>query len=352
MPTRREILQLGLATGLGVALPGCVRLKDLQPECPIDWAPSLIAPVFHGFRDFATPGMRVYFPSLDGSPQNAELLVKCERYPLVIFIHGDCGGDPIRQWISLPQHLARSGYVVAVTQFGGVPATGDPALTAPLREVHDFMRNTWEFRDRLLPSPNTAVVGHSFGGTLAAQLAGEIPVAALASLSGAFGQAQNPIALLSGLRVPSLFLWNKVDDINLGAELDGGGMFASVTAPKHAVLFKTGAHGDYMSGDSPRCSRQSTCALVRPLATDFVTTFLSKYVRPEFAFTAFTFVPESLFVRPQDLPAPPENGFYAGSYLLGMQSSRLVSAQPNIPCSAEIRFATTVSTGTTFLRPA
>jgi pimeloyl-ACP methyl ester carboxylesterase len=141
----------------------------------------------------------VYFPSLDGSPHNAALLVKCERFPLVLFIHGDCGGDPFQHWIALPAQLARSGYVVAVTGFGGVPADGNPATTAPLRAVHDFMRTTWEFRERLMPPPNTAVMGHSFGGTLAAQLANEIPVAAFTSLSGTFGQAQNPIGLPDGI---------------------------------------------------------------------------------------------------------------------------------------------------------
>lgn len=352
MLTRRQVLRVGLTAGLAGSLPACVKLKDLQPECPIDWAPSVIAPVFYGFRDYTRPDMRVYFPSLDGSPQHAAFLLKCERFPLVIFIHGDCGGDPFQQWISLPSQLARSGYVVAVTRFGGVPATGDPATTAPLRDVHDFLRNTWEFRERLMPAPHTAVVGHSFGGTLAAQLASEIPVAALASLSGAFGQAQSPVPLLSSIRVPSLFLWNKQDDATLGAELDSGGMWAAVSPTKHGVIFKDGNHGDYMSATVPGCSQQSNCGLVRPLGTDFVTTFLSKYLRPEFAFTAFTRIPDSLVVRPQELPQPPANGFYAGSFLLGMDASKQVASKPSAPCSQEIRWHTATSTGTTFLVPA
>jgi hypothetical protein len=32
-------------------------------------------------------------------------------------------------------------------------------------------------------------------------------------------------------------------------------------------------------------------------------------------FAAFTWVPDNLFVRPQDLPTPPQNGFYAGGFL-------------------------------------
>jgi hypothetical protein len=199
-----------------------------------------------------------------------------------------------------------------------------------------------------MPSPNTAVVGHSYGGTLAAQLAGELDVAAFVSLSGSFG-VPNSVNLLFRLHVPSLFIWNKADDINPGADLDSGGTYSRITATKHAVAFKTGAHGDYLDGDSPTCSHQSTCALVRPLSTDFVTTFLSKYVRPEFAFSAFTYVPESLFVRPQNLPNPPLNGFYAGGYLFGMQHSFIQPLAALGDCSAEIRHATPVSTGKNFV---
>ena len=102
-----------------------------------------------------------------------------------------------------------------------------------------------------------------------------------------------------------------------------------------------GTHGDYMSPNVPWCSRQTSCNLVRPLGADFATTFLSKYLRPEFAFTVFTFIPDSLIVRPQDdLPAPPENGCYAGSYLLGLSNSR--QSQSGSPaCSEEVRWETT-----------
>src|ERR1019366_2922594 len=72
----------------------------------------------------------------------------------VLFVHGDCGGNPFAQWVSLPAQLARCGYVVAVSSFGGVPATGDPAVTTPLRQLHDWMRSTWEYRDRLMRPPH------------------------------------------------------------------------------------------------------------------------------------------------------------------------------------------------------
>lgn len=125
---------------------------------PLTNAPEALA---RGITLPPEPAVRVYYPSLEGSPQGAPILSMCEQLPLVLFIHGDCDGVPYDQWIELPAQLARSGYVVVVTSYGGFLATGDPAITAPLRQVHDRMRTTWEHRDRLMPSPHTAVVGHS-----------------------------------------------------------------------------------------------------------------------------------------------------------------------------------------------
>jgi len=148
-----------------------VNLKDLQPNCPISFAPSLTAPVFYGYKDYSEcnglqclgalpklapgatppslydqfrPAMRVYFPSLDGSPQSAAILEQCERYPLVLLVHGDCGGDPVVQWDLIPAQLARCGYVVAVTKFGGILSQGDPANTEKLRQAVTWLRTFWD----------------------------------------------------------------------------------------------------------------------------------------------------------------------------------------------------------------
>jgi hypothetical protein len=38
--------------------------------------------------------MRVFFPSLDGSPQDAAILQGCGLYPRILFFaHGDCNDD-------------------------------------------------------------------------------------------------------------------------------------------------------------------------------------------------------------------------------------------------------------------
>lgn len=103
-------------------------------RCPIGWQPTALAPVFFGFRDYEArfpptthpvstsgavgvlPGhpCRVFFPSLDGSPDSAALKY-CGRYPLIVFAHGMCTEpDHYKKWFHLPSLLARAGYVVVV----------------------------------------------------------------------------------------------------------------------------------------------------------------------------------------------------------------------------------------------
>jgi hypothetical protein len=196
------------------------------------------------------------------------------------------------------------------------------------------MRNSWEFRATLMPSPNTAVIGHSFGGTGAAELAGVIPLKAFVGLSGTFGQVTGLTvqALLSNIRVPSLFLWNHNDDPVLNAEMfnpaqpPDGQMWSFVGTPKHGVVFSKGAHGDYLL-----------------------------HLPPQGAGAIPQSVPDSLFVRPQDLPSPPDHGFYAGGYLVGLANSKQVSSRPDPekqPCFEQLFWDTGQSQGTTFLIPA
>ena len=160
------------------------------------------------FRDPSDLNVRIFY----GSPQNAAILGPCRRFPLVLPVHGDCGGDTFQQWFSLPAEIARCGYVVAVTGYGGFLATGDPNETFALHGVYSWLWNNWEHRDSLMPPPATAIIGHSFGGTLAAQFIPEIPAQVFASLSGTFGQSPNFSALLSNINFPRLCCLN--DDYN------------------------------------------------------------------------------------------------------------------------------------------
>ena len=289
MLTRRQFLALGLASGL----PGCVNLKDLQPNCPINWAPSLTAPVFYGYMDYGEcsgascisavprlapgavppsiydqvrPAMRVYYPTLDGTPSGAAILDLCERFPLVLLVHGDCGGNPYYQWDLMPAQLARCGYVVAVTQYGGVLSQGQTSDTLKLHQAESWLRTYWEHADRIMAPPNTAVIGHSYGATLAAQLATEMPLKAFASLSGVFGQVlwEPARTMLSRIQVPSLFCWNDNDDAGVNADMSRDNLWDSVGLPKHGVVFMKGHHGDYLRlNTAPKCPKAARRLLSR-----------------------------------------------------------------------------------------
>src|ERR1700749_6258 len=70
--------------------------------CPIGWQPGALTPVFYSYRDYTSQlvnappevsrgggglpfqppaNIRVFFPSLDGSPQYAAILQGCGHYP-------------------------------------------------------------------------------------------------------------------------------------------------------------------------------------------------------------------------------------------------------------------------------
>ena len=373
--TRREMLRLGATSMIGGWLSGCGR-------CDAGFPPNLTMPAFYGYKDYVftppptntqarrargaitgeKPMARVFYPSIAGTPAGASILTNCEPFPLVLLVHGDChDGVPYNQWLYFAGQLARAGYIVAVTFAGGFLATGNPQETLALQEVHTYMRSDWEYRDTLMASPNTAVIGHSFGGTLAAELAAQIPIKAFVSLSGTFGQVtSDPQAILRGIHGPSLFLWNTNDDPQLNAEMFrpdqpiDGQFWSLIGTPKHGVRIIGGAHGDYLtSGTSTNCA-QGDCNLVRPLSVDLTTTFLTKYM-PSGGLTGIaSLVPDSLFVRPQDLPPPPDNGFYAGLFLQGLASSKQTSSKPDStkqPCFEQIFWQTNASQESTYLIP-
>jgi hypothetical protein len=82
------------------------------------------------------------------------------------------------------------------------------------------------------------------------------------------------------------------------------------------VVFQDGEHWDYLREGTTKCgNRRGPCSLMRPLAADFVTTFLSHYVPPErWALQGVT-IPHSLV--PPPLTLTPEQEFFAGGHLQG-----------------------------------
>jgi dienelactone hydrolase len=345
MITRRRTLVGGAALAFTAGLQGCgLRLSDLQPNCPVSWAASILSPVFYGYRDYpslqartngASAIARVFYPSLDGTPAQASILQQCERFPLVMIVHGDCNGlDPYASWHGLASQLARTGYVVAVTANGGFLADGTIGTISPFLDLLAWLRGGWEYADRVMPAPNTGLIGHSFGATLCADIAATVDVAAFVSVSGMIGQLENAPGVLKLIKCPSLYTWGDsggdLAKLFTGYEPPSSlGYWPDVTSPKHLVIFNGAAHGDYFPDSAGaycgQGSGRGTCPLVPQLIADYVTAFLSRYVTPEFAWTSPSWVPDSLVLRPQDMPVKQsEQSFYAGAYLDAFAVSSIV----------------------------
>jgi hypothetical protein len=85
--------------------PPCFRPDDP----PVGWGPSVLTPVFWGYADYNPPELtgapvatRVYYPSIQGSPECAAFLAGPGRFPLLIFLHGECTEDlPYAKWLRL-----------------------------------------------------------------------------------------------------------------------------------------------------------------------------------------------------------------------------------------------------------
>jgi hypothetical protein len=297
-------------------------------DCPIGWQPSALTPVFYGFRDYDAPQgapgkTRVFFPSLDGSPQDAELLVGCGRYPVIVFAHGHCQGDVdhYMRWFRLPGQLARSGYVVVVPQLpaiGGHPSS-DQATQDILADALTWIRQGWERGDSLLPPPATGLVGHSFGALHAGILATRIDCAGLVSLSGVWidwpnGPAgQRPILQL---QIPQLFTWGT----ELFSERDAilpDSLWSAIAKPKHRAVFTDGEHFDYLYTPQLPC-RQSKgpCRWLGAATDDLVAMFFANYLPPELWPNLPDQVPDTLIPPPLNLT--PEQEFFAGAHLIGM----------------------------------
>jgi hypothetical protein len=300
------------------------------PSCPIGWQPSALAPVFYGYREYtAADGapltVRVFFPSLDGSPADAGPLLGCGRYPLVLFFHGSCFAetDQYHKWFELPAQLARAGYVVAVPLIPGIdllPAN-DSATQASLRDLHDWMRAGWEHRDGLLPAPATGLAGHSYGALHAGILATTRPVAAVVSLSGVWGEwPAPPLPIWQGAPA-RLFTWGKVTPSEIQADL-ADSLWNPVPQPKYRLEFNETDHFDYLYKVDLACNPpRGSCPYVGALATDTVTMFFARFLQPELwphlaQDIADSLIPPTLAELVQDLTV--EQQFFVGGYLSGV----------------------------------
>lgn len=285
-----------------------------RAACPIAWKPSVFAPVFYGYQDtiavrppVAHPGsraaaatagltgpvgqhqslghpVRVWFPSLDGSPQHAPILEGCGRYPLVILAHGSCPADEdhYQLWHELPAVLARSGYVVVVPHLNLGAPSGNETEQALIGTLAAWARSGWEHSGLVMPPPATGLVGHSWGAGLLGHVAAESPesYAAYVSLSG----VEVPGAM-HRTRLPTLFTWGG----DLGLEVLGVQVSAweGLTPPAHVAELHHAGHWDYLPAGRSQCDelngrpQRGSCRLTAFLAADIVACFLTRYLRPE-----------------------------------------------------------------------
>lgn len=313
----------------------------LDPGESPQWQPSVLAPVFYGHTDHGTadglPGpVRVFYPSVDGSPQDAQMLTGVGRYPVVLFLHGQCAEpDHYLKWDLVPMQLARSGYVVVVPKLSSAPPFGGAAGAdfAAATSALTWLRTQWEHRAHLMPLPMTGVVGHSWGallgGVVAEHLQSQGSISAYASLSGGWLEwPPNPPRPLD-LDFATLFAWG-TGSSDLFSQLSGAaaGILAQPRGAVHHVVFRDGEHFDYFREGSTTCGRafRGPCSLMRPLAADFVTTFLSHYMPPQRWNALATLIPHSLVPPPLDLT--PQQEFFAGGHLTGfaaIQTARTCS---------------------------
>ena len=332
------------------AAAGALQFAPPAPSCPISWQPNPLAPVFYGVRDYGiedgAPGpCRVFFPSLDGSPNSAEILTSCGLYPLVLFAHGQClEPNHYKKWYSLPATLARAGYVVAVPQLSAsypwVDTDPDFALLGRLgswlrgaelisqRPFADrridtlsavligalggWLHAAWEYRSTLLPPPMTGVAGHSYGSLKAARLAAQTSgISAYASLSGPWLEwPEVPARPLDALTIPTLLTWGTgITDVN--AQLVPSLL---PPPPRHLAVFKDGEHWDYLPPDSA-CDQgqRGLCGLTPSLAADLVTMFFGRYLHPPNLVDVPARIPVSLI--PPPLALSEEQQFFAGGWL-------------------------------------
>ncbi|MDR0183963.1 dienelactone hydrolase family protein [Lysobacter arvi] len=337
---RRRFLRHGLLAGAApatLALSGCANLIDvLGQACPedpaesggIDWTPDVMHPVFFGFKDYtpadgAPATLRVFYPShqtpFDGSARR--ILKTClDRWPTVLFLHGQppCLDDAsyYLRWRRIPEMLARSGYVVVVPKYSAALAGRDSPLVAFGSGVIDWARMTWEHARWVDKRPGAvAIVGHSYGAILGAQVArSRGNVGAYVSLSAAWDElhgVDDVPALLAGINAPSMFMWG---DGVFFEDMDAHDLWTNIPNTKHAFEHP-GEHFDYLP-DGNQCGEpRGACAPVERVSAELTALFLQRHVPLA---RSNTQIPIDL--SPPPIVLTPKQQFYGGPDFTGLDS--------------------------------
>ena len=300
----------------------------LQGEDWVRWVPDVGHPVFWGYQDVGpaqgAPGeSRVYYPSLDGSPQNARIAKQCAAdYPVVLFLHGQPpAGESTPQYNQdfhrIGADLARSGYVVVAPSYRASlpgPWGAQQSVVEAMADVH-WVRTEWTNAQWVDPRlESSAVIGHSYGALLAARVAAQIhEFRAFVSLSGPYQELDDASTLIQSIATPTFFVWADGHAPGIGLEnLDGNPpLWDLFGRPKHRAVFK-GEHFDYL--DHPGLAPVGPChpAIGGALA-DLATLFVARNLPIPAGGTEVAIE----LTKPQ-VPLTLEQEFYAGAHLAGL----------------------------------
>ena len=356
--TRRHYLQSMFAAGVIspalLSLTGCGSVQTC-PDDPaesggVDWTPDVLHPMFWGFQDLdvanGAPGpLRVFYPTYEGSPQNAPILKLCLiRYPVVLFMHGQppcADANYFKRWQILGMVLARSGYVVVMPKHPALsPGEGSPSIAVGLGAL-DWVRSSWEHRNWVDSDVTaTAVVGHSFGALLAARIRqARSTIGAYVGLSGVWTEVNDTNALLESIQAPSLFMW-ATEAGPVAESLDTGGLWNRIPFGKSAAFFP-GQHFDYVSPPAGCNPPRGGCNLIELVTAELVTLFVTRHVPVK---TSRAPIPPSLI--PPAVTLTPRQEFFAGSHLNGIQ---LIQSRPG--CRVDLRWEDPFETGSRHLGP-
>jgi hypothetical protein len=348
------MLAAGAVSPALLSLAGCAGV----PVCPdnpnesagVDWTPDILHPMFWGFQDLdvanGAPGpLRVFYPTYEGSPQNAPILKLCLiRYPVVLFMHGQppCPDtNYFKRWQILGMVLARSGYVVVMPKHTAqVPQGGSPDIAIGLNAL-DWVRNNWEHRNWVDHDVTaTAIVGHSIGALLAARIRQARPtIGAYIGLSGVWTEVTDTVPLLESIQPPSFFMW-ATEAGPASESLDNGGLWNHIPAAKSAAFFP-GQHFDYISPPAGCSVPRGRCNLIELVTAELVALFVSRHVPVK---TSRAPIPPSLI--PPDVTLTPKQEFFAGSHLSGIQ---LIESRQG--CGIDLRWEDPLDTGSRHLGP-
>lgn len=358
MLSRRQYLRAMLAAGALspalLSLAGCGSNQtcpdDPNESAGVDWTPDILHPMFWGFQDLDTangaPGpLRIYYPTYDGTPQNARILKLCLiRYPVVLFTHGQApcpDANYFKRWQILGMVLARSGYVVVMPkQSQLLPNDGSPDIATALAAL-DFVRNGWEHRNWVDSDVTaTTVGGHSFGALLAARIHKARPtIGAYFGLSGVWTEVNDAIPLLQSVNVPALFTWATLAG-SVSESMDNGGLWQAVPGPKSAAFFP-GFHFDYITPPAGCTVQRGTCDLIELVMAELVALFVSRQIPVK---TSHAPIPPSLI--PPVVTLTPKQAFFAGSHLNGIG---LIESRQG--CGIDLRWEDPLDTDSRHLGP-